>query len=200
MSELRECPDLRRLTRSSWSAMLARCENPRHPGFLSYAGRGIRVCQAWHNFDAFLEDVGLRPGKEYSLDRVNNDGNYEPSNVRWATREQQHRNKRNNRNIEAFGKIATLAEWAEITGIRKQTIRMRLERGWNNEDALSSAPQPRVDGRPDVCVVPGCGRKHNARGYCGSHLWRVYFQGDANPSIPIAPRTRAALAAEGGEG
>jgi hypothetical protein len=75
--------------------MLQRCENPKRPGFKHYGAKGVSVCDRWHTFTNFLSDVGLRPGPEFSLDRYpNSSGNYEPGNVRWATRHQQMTNLR----------------------------------------------------------------------------------------------------------
>jgi hypothetical protein len=80
---------------NSWRAMIARCENPEHPSFANYGGRGIRVCSRWRwSFASFLLDVGLRPSARHSLDRIDPNGGYHPANVRWATPEVQARNKR----------------------------------------------------------------------------------------------------------
>lgn len=79
----------------SWGSMIQRCENPRQDKFRYYGGRGISVCQSWRDsYEAFLNDVGRRPHPSMSIDRINNDGNYEPGNVRWATHKQQANNKR----------------------------------------------------------------------------------------------------------
>lgn len=79
----------------TWAGMKRRCTNPNATGYENYGGRGIRVCDEWmHSFEAFAEHLGERPGPGYSIDRINNDGNYEPGNVRWATRAEQNRNKR----------------------------------------------------------------------------------------------------------
>lgn len=78
-----------------WRAMIQRCTDASRPGFKDYGGRGIRVCERWLNsYEAFLADVGRRPSAKHSIDRRDNDGNYEPGNVRWATRLEQNRNRR----------------------------------------------------------------------------------------------------------
>jgi hypothetical protein len=76
-----------------WYAMIDRCHNPKHRSFKNYGARGITVCARWHDLENFLVDMGPRP-PGLTIDRINNDGNYEPGNVRWATRSVQQRNKR----------------------------------------------------------------------------------------------------------
>ena len=79
----------------AWVSMKQRCLNPRHRDYVNYGGRGIGVCLEWQtSFEAFFRDVGPRPGRGYSLDRINNDAGYAPGNVRWATASQQNRNQR----------------------------------------------------------------------------------------------------------
>jgi hypothetical protein len=95
---------------SAWLAMRQRCQNPGNCNFPRYGARGIKVCDRWQKFENFLADVGVRPTKDHSIDRINNEGGYEPSNVRWATRSEQQHNKRTTRlNPEAVKVIRAMA-------------------------------------------------------------------------------------------
>ncbi len=78
----------------AWQMLRHRCYNPKAAGYKNYGGRGIKVCERWQSFDAFIEDMGRRPAPDLSIDRINNDGNYEPSNCRWATKKEQVINRR----------------------------------------------------------------------------------------------------------
>lgn len=123
-----------------WLSMKTRCEKEDSDKYHCYGGRGVRVCERWSNsFEAFLADMGPRPSLDYSLDRYpNNDGNYEPGNCRWATRFEQARNKRNTVNLTLEGQAMCLADWAKRIGIRRGTLRARINRGWTHEKALTT--------------------------------------------------------------
>lgn len=120
-----------------WMNMKTRCYNERYQLFHCYGGRGIRVCKKWKSdFRSFLTYVGKRPSKNHSIDRINNNGNYEPGNVRWATRKQQSRNRRCVLKITIKGVTRPLPRWSAISGIKCRTIWRRLKDGWSNHDAV----------------------------------------------------------------
>jgi hypothetical protein len=122
----------------AWASMKKRCYNPRSPYYKDYGARGIRVCVRWlEGFEYFYDDMGPRPGNDYSLDRIDNDSDYEPENCRWADRITQSRNRRNNHVLTVNGIAKTITEWGEITGIHRRTITSRLNRGWHPEDAIT---------------------------------------------------------------
>jgi hypothetical protein len=116
--------------------MIARCERRHHKSYKNYGARGITVCVQWHDFHTFLADMRERP-LGTTLDRIDNDGNYEPGNCRWAVRLQQDRNRRNNTLLTHQGRTLPMVSWSEATGIDKDTIGSRLRRGWSVEDALT---------------------------------------------------------------
>lgn len=111
---------------SRWRAMNSRCNS----GNPNYGSRGITVCERWLSFEAFSEDMGPSFLEGLELDRIDNDGNYEPGNCRWASRVQQQRNRRNNHRVAINGRTMTLADWEEETGIKANTILTRIRRGW----------------------------------------------------------------------
>lgn len=123
-----------------WASIIARCENRNHEAFDRYGGRGIKVCERWrHSYMAFKEDVGPRPSLRHSLDRYpNQDGNYEPGNVRWATSVQQNNNRRDNVVLELNGKRQTISDWGRELGIKAITLRQRLIYGWSVEKTLTT--------------------------------------------------------------
>ena len=120
----------------SWVAMRNRCFNKKNHAYKRYGGRGIKVASRWGNFENFLSDMGKRPIGT-SLDRIDNDGDYKPSNCRWATRKQQGTNKRNNKIISFFGKMLTLKDASDHFQIKRTTLSRRLNAGWSIRDALT---------------------------------------------------------------
>lgn len=119
-----------------WAHMKTRCENEKCPAYKNYGGRGITVCERWQSFSSFYEDMGTSP-EGTSIDRINNDGNYEPGNCRWANRSEQARNKRNSRMLKVDHVQKTAAEWAEEYGIAINTILQRISYGWTEKEAVT---------------------------------------------------------------
>lgn len=120
-----------------WQQMTSRCRNPKATGYANYGGRGITVCARWQkSFAAFLDDVGPRPSMKHTLDRINNDGNYEPDNVRWATQQQQVENSRIIRILSFNGKKQSISAWARELGLKPNTVIHRLRKGWPVARAL----------------------------------------------------------------
>jgi hypothetical protein len=127
---------------SVWHLMVQRCTNPNCKGWKWYGSRGITVCDRWRSFENFLADMGEPPSPEHSIDRYpDNDGNYEPGNCRWATAKEQANNKRNNKLISYNGQTKTLQGWADMLGVKANTLNYRLRRGWTMERAFSQAIQ-----------------------------------------------------------
>jgi hypothetical protein len=119
-----------------WCSMVARCTKPADKAYAKYGGRGIRVCDRWLAFENFYADMGARPDG-MSLGRIDNNGPYSPENCRWETRTQQNNNRRNNRQVTAFGRTQTIAEWAHETAIPYATLASRISRGWPTEEAMT---------------------------------------------------------------
>jgi len=115
----------------AWIRIKFRCYNEKYSGYMEYGGRGIRVCDRWLNsFENFYADMGKKPTSNHSIDRINVDGNYEPSNCRWATRKEQQRNKTNNVLFTYKGETKCIAEWSEITGLSFNLIQSRINGNW----------------------------------------------------------------------
>lgn len=130
-------------TFSSWQAMKQRCINPKNQAWDRYGGRGIRVCPVWlDSFDAFLLDMGPRPTGTW-IERINNDGNYEPSNCCWATPTQQGRNRRSNKRIVVNGESLVIAAAIERSSLSPHLVRKRLRVGWSIDRALTESATSR---------------------------------------------------------
>ncbi len=127
-----------------WAGMKNRCYNETVRGYQNYGGRGIVVCDRWltgdgvrGGFECFYSDIGPRPSPSHSIDRINNDGNYEPGNCRWATTAEQSINTRTIPRIEWRGWTLSAHEWAAATGIPASQIEKRIGRGWSADRALT---------------------------------------------------------------
>ena len=123
-----------------WDGMIQRCNNPLDANYNNYGGRGIKVCERWHEFKNFVADMGVRPNN-LELDRNDNAKGYSPDNCSWVTRKENCRNTRHNRYLTYKGETRCLSEWAEITGITVTAIRARRGRQWSIEKTLSTPVQ-----------------------------------------------------------
>jgi hypothetical protein len=122
-----------------WCSMRERCYDKNNIGYENYGGRGIKVCDVWlgeDGFSNFIKDMGFRPSKTHQIDRINSNGNYTPSNCRWATQKEQARNRRSNKFLTIKGETKTLAEWAELSSFKYDTIKYRINHGWSAEDSV----------------------------------------------------------------
>jgi len=182
----------------SWVAMRQRCTNPNHKNWKHYGGRGIRICERWNSYAAFLEDMGARPvGK--TLDRYPNpDGNYEPGNCRWATPTEQARNMRRNLRLTLNGVRLTAVEWEELREFPDGTLHRRKRAGWSDERALSTPSRkmkqvarcashgPLTLGDKTLSLSEIARRSGKSRGL----LWyRIYKLGWSLPAAIITPDT-----------
>lgn len=122
-----------------WRHMMARCRNPKWRNYKLYGGRGIDVCERWMDFWNFVADMGPRPTGQ-TIERKDNNGNYEPGNCRWATPAEQGNNRRTNVLITVNGETKTMSQWSRETGIGLTTIRARLARGWAPDDVVNRRP------------------------------------------------------------
>lgn len=124
----------------TWIGLKHRCLNLRAQQYASYGGRGIKLCDRWlTSFETFFSDVGPAPSPKHSLDRIDNDGDYEPSNCRWATAFDQANNRRNTIALSVKGERRSLGEHARDLGANVETLRQRIRRGWS-DDKVAGTP------------------------------------------------------------
>jgi len=125
----------------TYSGMFPRCFNERSDGYARYGGRGITVSPLWlgdGGFERFAEYMGAKPTDDHSIDRINNNGSYEPGNVRWATQSQQMRNTRRSRLIPLGGELLTMQEAGDRLGISRQAVHQRISWGWTPVEAATT--------------------------------------------------------------
>lgn len=158
-----------------WNGMKQRCHNENSTSYDNYGGRGIVVCDEWRNsFTSFFRWAESTAYDDtLSIDRIDNDGNYEPSNCRWATWEQQNNNRRSSRWVDAFGERRTIQDWTRDPRCKvgKRGLAKRLNRGWPAEEAIT-APGRRGVNSPFVralpeglsCPTEGCANVRERRG------------------------------------
>jgi hypothetical protein len=152
---------------SIWRHMKDRCLNSNIDDYKSYGGRGIKICDVWLNDFMVFYDWAIKSGysEKLTLDRIDVNGNYEPSNCRWATRSQQNNNKRDNVLIEINGETKTITQWSKLKGISRTEIRRRLEKGLENDELI----------RPPLKAEKQSGEKHIT--WIKTHmLWRVVIK------------------------
>lgn len=128
---------------NTWSNMHSRCSNPNSAEFRNYGGRGISVCPEWDDFWRFVEDMGEKPHPSYSIDRINNDLGYRPSNCRWASKSDQSKNRRVSVFLTHDGETMCMKDWARRLGVTAPTIRNRLKNGMSVAEAVTMPPIPK---------------------------------------------------------
>ncbi len=127
----------------AWAQMKDRCQNKNYRRYDLYGGRGISVCERWDSFENFFADMG-EPLPRQSIDRIDNNGNYEPGNCRWTTMTVQSNNKRNNVVLTFRGRSQTSSEWAKEFGMTRSCLHLRLKAGWDIEKALLTPRRIRI--------------------------------------------------------
>ena len=121
-----------------WGNMLYRCNTETSPIYDNYGGIGIKSCERWHHYENFISDVGYSPSDSHSLERIDNNGDYEPENCKWATRKEQARNRRNSRYVSIDGLKLHIFEYCEKYNKNKNDIRARFDRGWSNSRIINT--------------------------------------------------------------
>jgi hypothetical protein len=121
-----------------WAMMVQRCTNPKNVNFHKYGGRGITVCDKWLTFEGFYADMGDRPTENHSIERIKNNGNYEPSNCKWATVQEQANNTRRNKIITYKGETNTIAMMARKYNLRYGQLYHRLRQGWSVDKSIET--------------------------------------------------------------
>jgi hypothetical protein len=157
---------------SVWASMLDRCRNPKNIQFADYGGRGIRVYERWKAYKNFAADMGPRP-EGMTLDRIDNNGNYEPGNCRWATRKMQQRNQRRAVYVMIEGRRYRAIELADESGLTTNTIVNRAKRGLSYDEVMS--PERRFDLSGFALGGKVSGAKQQAKTHCkAGHLMDEY--------------------------
>lgn len=122
-----------------WRMMNSRCRNQKDTGYSRYGGRGISICEEWRSFERFYADMGPRPTPQHTLDRRDNNGNYEPKNCRWATRREQQNNISSNVRLTMNDETMSISEWARRLDVPRHLIASRIRNGWPVDRALTEA-------------------------------------------------------------
>ena len=123
---------------NSWRNMKERCNNKNNPNYKDYGGRNIKITASWDDFRLFYSDMGKKPSNNHTIERVDNNKGYEPTNCVWATKKQQANNRRSNVLLTHNGETKNITQWCEKLGFSKMLIRSRLNRGWSEEKTLTT--------------------------------------------------------------
>lgn len=153
-----------------WRSMRDRCLNPNYRQWDDYGGRGIKICPEWDSFTQFASDMGPRPSPQHSLDRKDNDGHYEPSNCRWATRREQQLNQRRAVYVTIAGERYRAIELAELSGHKTDTIVTRAARGMSYAEVIASERYVDVSGLPKATAAR-VAKQRNATHCKHGHPW-----------------------------
>lgn len=127
-----------------WRTMIARCTNPNIKGYVHYGARGVKVCKRWMEYKNFLKDMGPRPSLAHSLDRINVNGDYKPSNCRWATKSEQQKNKTSTRRYSNGEFTGTLVECAAFVGVSKELAHWRMKNWGTFERSVTWRELPKT--------------------------------------------------------
>lgn len=133
-----------------WRDIHARCYNPKKQNYKWYGGRGIEVHQRWHSFEKFVVDIGPKPSAKHSLERIDNNGNYDWRNCRWATQTEQMNNTRATRFVVISGERISLTEASARYGIPSGTLWKRLNDGWGDAQAVLTPIGPSAERRKEI--------------------------------------------------
>lgn len=147
-----------------WRTMKQRCNNPNSSDYKNYGGRGIKICNRWKNIKNFIIDMGIPPTKKHTLDRIDVNDDYKPTNCRWATRKTQSNNRRNTLKLDGI----TLKKWCELNNLCYNTTYQRFKKGWSKEKLLNP-PTIRKYEKNQKCSIKTCNNLVIAKNMCNKH-------------------------------
>lgn len=177
---------------SIWSGMKTRCENKNAEHYKDYGGRGIKICDEWkdlRNFAKWADETGFEPGKNFSIERKNVNGDYCPENCVWIDRKLQTHNCRNTRRLTINGETKPLIEWAEIYGIDYKTVSSRYTNGYREPEdlfykgSLINKKAIRIKVRGELLTIPEASKKYGVSKYC---IWQRYEKGIRDGELLIS--------------
>lgn len=175
---------------TTWASMKGRCLNTNNPKYPRYGGRGITICPKWiTDFGAFYADMGPKPSKAHSIDRIDNDGNYTPENCRWSTPAIQSDNRSTTRAFTYRGETKTLREFSTMYGLPFKRLRHRLEHGWDLATAMTTplgADEKHVEYAGRTQSLSAWGREMGISGACVSERLRAGW--DIERALTTPPR------------